>query len=49
MVTARNTAAVGYFALIGKTKMTIFLVYAEDESCSVDHVWTLNYTDFLGQ
>lgn len=49
LITARNTAAVGYFALIGRTKMSIFLVYAEDENCSVDHIWTINNTEFLGQ
>jgi hypothetical protein len=48
-VTARNTASLGYFALIGDTKVTVFLTYADEESCTVDHIWTLNFVDFIGQ
>jgi hypothetical protein len=48
-VTARNTASLGYFALIGDTKVTVFLTYADEESCTVDHIWTINFVEFIGQ
>ena len=45
MVTSRNVSPFGYIALIGETKMTIYLTYAEDDSCTYDPVWTVNFMD----
>ena len=45
MITARNLSPFGYLALIGETKMTIYLTYSEDDTCTYDHVWTINFWD----
>ena len=45
MVTSRNVCPFGYIALIGETKLTIYLTYAEDDSCTYDPVWTVNFMD----
>jgi hypothetical protein len=31
--------------LIGRTKISIFLGYADEENCVFDHVWTINFLD----
>ena len=45
MITSRNISPFGYLALIGETKLSIYLTYAEDDSCTYDHVWTINFWD----
>jgi len=45
MITSRNISPFGYLALIGDTKMSIFLAYAEEETCTFDRVWTINFWD----
>jgi len=45
MVTSRNVSPFGYLALIGDTKMSIYLTYAEEDTCTYDHVWTINFMD----
>jgi len=45
LVTARNISPYGYLALIGETKLSIYLCYAEEEACTYDHVWTINFWD----
>ena len=45
MVTSRNISPFGYLALIGETKMSIYLTYAEEDSCTYDHIWTINFWD----
>ena len=45
MVTSRNISPFGYLALIGDTKMSIYLTYAEEDTCTYDHVWTINFMD----
>ena len=49
MIPARNISPYGYLALIGETKMSIYLAYAEEEICTYDHVWTINFWDFRNQ
>jgi hypothetical protein len=46
LVTAGSTSLFGYFALIGKTKVSIFNAYADEESCVYDHVWTIDFINF---
>ena len=29
--------------MIGESKLSIYLAYAEDESCTYDHVWTISF------
>ena len=36
----------GYIALIGETKMSIYLAYAEEETCTYDHIWTITFWDY---
>ena len=48
MVTARNVAAFGFFALIGKSKISIFSAYADEEFCIYDEVWTIEFISLLG-
>ena len=43
MVTSRNISPFGYVALIGETKLSIYLTYAEHDSCTYDRIWTLNF------
>ena len=43
LVPARNISPYGYLALIGESKLSIYLAYAEDESCTYDHVWTISF------
>lgn len=45
MITSRNVSPFGYMALIGETKISIYLTYAEDDSCTYDHIWTINFWD----
>ena len=45
MVTSRNISPFGYLALIGETKMSIYLTYAEEDTCTYDHIWTINFWD----
>ena len=45
MVTSRNISPFGYIVLIGSTKLSVYLSYAEGESCTYDRVWTLNFMD----
>lgn len=45
MATSRNISPFGYLALIGDTKMSIFLTYAEDDTCTYDRVWNINFWD----
>ena len=42
---SRNTSAFGYIAIIGTTKMSIFLAYADEVLCIYDHSMTLNQWD----
>ena len=45
MITTRNVSPFGYLALIGETKLSIYLTYAEEDSCTYDHIWTINFWD----
>lgn len=45
MVTSRNISPFGYVVLIGDTKLSIYLTYAEQDSCTYDRVWTLNFAE----
>ena len=45
MVTSRNISPFGYVALIGDTKLSIYLTYAEQDSCTYDRIWTLNFAE----
>lgn len=45
MITSRNISPFGYLALIGDTKVSLYLTYAEEDSCTYDHVWTINFWD----
>ena len=45
MVPSRNVCPYGYLALLGETKMTIYLTYAEEESCTYDVVWNINFSE----
>lgn len=53
MVTSRNISPFGYICLIGDTKLSVYLAYAEEESCTYDRVWNINFWDLrkleLGQ
>ena len=45
MVTSRNISPYGYLCLIGETKISIYLAYAEEDSCTYDHIWTISFRD----
>ena len=45
LIPARNISPYGYLALIGESKLSVYLAYAEDESCTYDHIWTINFWD----
>ena len=45
VITARNICPYGYVALIGDTKMSIYLAYSEEEKCLVDLVFTIRFFD----
>lgn len=45
MVTSRSVCPFGYLALIGETKLAIYLTYAEEDSCTYDLIWTVNFSE----
>lgn len=42
---SRNTSAFGYIAIIGTTKTSMYLAYADEVLAIYDHAWTLNQWD----
>ena len=45
MIPARNISPYGYLALIGESMMSIYLAYAEEDSCTYDLIWTIEFSD----
>ena len=45
MITSRNITPFGYICLIGDTKMSIYLAYSEEDSCTYDRIWNINFWD----
>lgn len=45
MFCSRNTSPFGYIAIIGNTKVSIYLAYADEIVAMYDHIWTLNQWD----
>jgi len=43
---ARNISPYGFIAIVGQSKLSIYLAYSDDTSCTYDHVWTINFWDF---
>lgn len=43
--TSRNTSPFGYIALIGSTKLSIYLAYADELVVMYDHTWTMGQWD----
>lgn len=43
---SRNTAPFGYVAIVGNTKLSLYLAYAEEINAIYDHIWTITQMDF---
>ena len=42
---SRNTGSFGYITIVGNTKLSLYLAYAEEIVAVYDHVWTLTQMD----
>lgn len=38
---SKNTGPLGYIAIVGSTKISVYLAYSEEIVAVYDHVWTL--------